>query len=125
MITNVFVENDMVLINYLPLAVGMVVALMLVMYTMEMIFLFYDDQLENLDRYSFHHLRRMVLDMKCHGKMIDQYFDYTVDNPEELEMDHNDVEMNFEERLNYRIRVVRLRMDRKNQNHTLMIMVLN
>jgi hypothetical protein len=62
------------------------VVLMMVIYIMEMIVLFYDVQIEHVDRYSLH---LMVLDMKYHEKMIDQYFDYNVDNQQELAMDCN------------------------------------
>jgi len=60
--------------------------LMVVIYIMEMIVLFDDVQIEDVDRYSLH---LMVLDMKYHEKRIDQYSDYNVDNQQELAMDCN------------------------------------
>jgi hypothetical protein len=119
------------LINYWPLVVDIKVELMLERHTMAMIFYFYDVRIEQLDRYSFHHHHHLMgLDMKYHEKLNDRYFDYNVDNQQELEMDRNNDEKNLKERLNYHIHVVvvvvfRLWTDRKNPNHTWMIEVLN
>ncbi len=77
MIKNVFVANDMELINYqLQVDDKVVEAMIVVIHIMEMILKFYDLVIVYLDKVR--HL--MVLDMMYHVKMTDQHFDYNVDN---------------------------------------------
>ena len=76
MIKNVFVENDMELINYQLMEDDKVVVMIEVIDIMEKILKFSDVLIVYLDK-GFH---LMVLDMIYHVEMIDQHFDYNVDN---------------------------------------------